>query len=75
MLVMQDNGSLIISIDALFGLCRKKSAGSSVHGPLSGTVIFDSQQDVNSYMESESCSRISYNNCEVRIQSHYRHIQ
>lgn len=62
----QDNGSMVISIDALFGLCRKKSAGSSVHGPLSGTAIFESQQDVNSYMESESCPCASYNNCEVQ---------
>lgn len=56
---------MIISIDALFGLCRKKSAGSSVHGPSSGTIIFDDQLEVNSFLESDSCTRASYSNSEV----------
>ena len=58
---------MIISVDALFGLCRKKSAGSSVHGPLSGTIIFEDQNKVNSFMESNSCMHTSFSITEVRI--------
>ena len=30
----QENGKMIVSMDALFGLCRKKAAGKSVEPPL-----------------------------------------
>ena len=51
---MQENGSLIVSVDAIFGLCRKKSAGESVRGPLSGTAVFEVQDEVNSFVNSQS---------------------
>ena len=36
----QEQGMLTLSIDANFGLCRKKTAGTSVHDPLSKTTMF-----------------------------------
>ena len=48
-------------IDANFGLCRKKAAGSSVHEPLSSTTIFCDQHDVNNFVANYQgvSSRIS----------------
>ena len=63
----QDNGTLIVSVDALFGLCRKKSAGSSVHGPLSGTTVFENQDAVNSFVQSENSSRNTYSEVEHKL--------
>jgi len=58
-LILQDGGSLIVSIDAIFGLCRKKSAGNSVRGPLSGTAVFESQHEVNSFVDLQGHSEHS----------------
>ena len=41
-----------ISLDALFGLCRKKAAGSSVRGPLNAGIIFDDQSQVNTFIDN-----------------------
>ena len=46
---------LTISVDALFGLCRKKAAGSSVHDPLNGTVVFEDQYEVDQFIDSYHC--------------------
>lgn len=51
---MQENGSLIVSVDAIFGLCRKKTAGKSVRGPLSGTAVFEAQEEVNFFVSSQN---------------------
>ena len=48
-----------MSIDAIFGLCRKKSAGKSVQGPLSGKMVFEPQDEVNAFVSSHSQSRNS----------------
>lgn len=48
-----------MSVDAVFGLCRKKSAGNSVRGPLSGMTIFESQDEVNTFINSQSHSKCS----------------
>ena len=39
-----------MSIDALFGLCRKKSAGSSVRDPLQQGTFFECQSDVDAFV-------------------------
>ena len=41
---------MTLSIDANFGLCRKKAAGSSIHEPLSGTTMFFNQHNVNEFI-------------------------
>jgi len=43
---------LTLSIDANFGLCRKKNAGTSVREPLSGNSMFGDQGKVNDYVLS-----------------------
>ena len=50
---MQGNGSVTVSIDAIFGLCRKRSAGKSIRGPLSGTAVFESQDEVNHFVNTQ----------------------
>ena len=39
-----------MSIDALFGLCRKKSPGSSVRDPLQLGTFFECQSDVDAFV-------------------------
>ena len=39
-----------MSIDALFGLCRKKSAESSVRDPLQLGTFFECQSDVDAFV-------------------------
>ena len=41
---MAEKWYLFESFDALFGLCRKKAAGSSARPPLFGTLYFDDQE-------------------------------
>ncbi len=43
---------LIESFDALFGLPRKKSAGSSVREPLHGENIFNNQKEVDHFIDN-----------------------
>ena len=50
---------MTLSIDANFGLCCKKTAGSSVREPLSGTSIFCHQGDVNDYVLGSGCSSVA----------------
>lgn len=49
-LIKQERGTVTLSIDANFGLCRKKAAGSSVHKPLSRTTMFCDQADVDDFV-------------------------
>ena len=58
MLLFQDKGIVTLSVDANFGLCRKKTAGSSVREPLSGTSIFCHQGEVNDYVLHSGCSSV-----------------
>ena len=51
-LIKQEQGTITLSIDANFGLCRKKAAGSSVHKPLSGMTMFCDQDDVNDFVDN-----------------------
>ena len=67
--MLQDNGTLVVSMDAIFGLCRKKSAGKSVYGPLSGTTVFENQTEVDLFVNSQSNSERSHS--EVHSYSYY----
>lgn len=53
----QGAGKLIFSMDALFGLCRKKAAGASVCPPLNEGLLFE---DVRDFVEC-----YSMNTCET----------
>ena len=45
---------MIVSIDAIFGLRRKKSAGSSVGAPSLGHIYFHDQAMVDAFVEHSS---------------------
>ena len=53
-------------MDALFGLCRKKSAGSSVQPPLNGTLIFASRSEVDKFIEKYNRQRCKQSLDSVR---------
>ena len=46
----------MISIDAIFGLPRKKSAGRSFRPPLHGTLFFENQDEVDRFVEANPVS-------------------
>ena len=48
-------GTVTLSMDANFGLCRRKAAGKSVHPPLSGSEFFFEQSEVDSYVTHYQC--------------------
>ena len=48
----QNGGTVVESMDALFGLCRKKAAGRSVREPLNGTLMFADQKAVDTFVSS-----------------------
>jgi len=41
-----------LSIDGNFGPCRKKAAGTSVHDPLTGHLMFCDQAEVDEFVGS-----------------------
>lgn len=43
-------------MDALFGLCRKKSAGISVRPPLFSGIFFEEQEAVDRFVKSYDAS-------------------
>jgi len=47
----------VVSMDALFGLPRKKSAGKSFRQPLHGMLFFDDQDEVDAFVESAPRSK------------------
>ena len=51
---LQERGSVMISMDALFGLPRKKSAGQSHRDPLHGHIFFKDQPSVDEHVASSS---------------------
>ena len=56
--LLQETGLAIISMDALFGLPRKKSAGQSFHDPLNGQLFFLDQSNVDEYVETKSSANM-----------------
>lgn len=55
--IIQNEGSKIYSLDALFGLPRKKSAGHSFRPPLHGHLCFIDQAEVDEYV-ANNCSNL-----------------
>ena len=61
-------GVITISIDANFGLCRRKSAGSSVHPPIAATKLFFDQDEVDHYVtQYDSQAGTNYNNQVIKV--------
>lgn len=46
------SGPMTISLDGNFGLCRKKAAGASIHGPLSQESMFLNQSQVDMFVNN-----------------------
>ena len=47
---MKESGAMIISLDALFGLPRKKAAWKSHRDPLHGDLFFGNQSSVDEHV-------------------------
>lgn len=43
---------MIVSLDAIFGLPRKKAAGKSVRQPLHGDLFFADQSQIDEYVDN-----------------------
>ena len=54
---MQGRGKVIYSMDALFGLPRKKSAGLSYRDPVNGHLLFYNQATVDEYISTYQTSK------------------
>lgn len=52
MTYFQENGSIYVSMDAIFGCVRKISAGTSVQPPNYGEMFFINQEKVDSFLEA-----------------------
>ena len=57
---LQETGTVILSMDALFGLPRKKSSGVSHHEPLTRNTYFLPQEEVDNFVNHQSIT--SYDN-------------
>ena len=55
------------SMDALFGLPRKKSAGSSVRDPLHGSRFFYDQDEVDRFVQSQDSSETTVSHLLVYL--------
>lgn len=66
----QNEGSYICSMDALFGLPRKKAAGCSHRGALHGDLFFCEQSPVDEFI---ACSEQRKHVPSVRL-LHYKNI-
>ena len=58
--LIQAGGTVVESMDALFGLCRKKSAGSSIREPLNGTLFFLKQDDVDKFVSEYGQQKVKH---------------
>ena len=63
---MQGRGKVIYSMDALFGLPRKKSAGVSYRDPVNGHLLFYNQAIVDEYV-STYCTTKQSSQREVKL--------
>ena len=55
---MKDNGRMILSMDALFGLPRKRSSGLSCRDALHGRIYFLDQVSVDEFVQSTAVEKI-----------------
>ena len=56
---------MIVSMDALFGLPRKKSAGTSLRQPLHGMLFFEDQDEVDTFVEAASINKGQMNKVQI----------
>ena len=56
--IFQNSGTAVFSMDALFGLPRKKLAGSSYRDALHGDLFFGSQAEVDEHVASYKNQKI-----------------
>lgn len=75
----KDGGKVVYSMDALFGLPRKKSAGISHRDPLHGEISFCDQSSVDEFVADSTTSKAVTNDCNdflagsmLRSASRYR---
>lgn len=54
----QESGTVVLAMDALFGLPRKKSAGSSHRDALHGDLFFGNQAAVDEHVASYKTKKI-----------------
>lgn len=55
--LLQNQGTAVLSLDRLFGLPRKKSAGTSYREPVHDPLFFCNQADVDEFVNSHSISK------------------
>lgn len=55
------DGEVYLSIDGNFGLCRKKSSGSSVRAPLHSDSVFLDQEDIDKFVNSYGSLEVHHN--------------
>ena len=81
---MQKSGSMILSMDALFGLPRKKSAGRSFREAIHGHLFFGDQSAVDEFVASapskhkkgpKVCIHQAENNWNIFIYACFAYIQ
>ena len=70
-IILQERGLQIVSLDALFGLCRKKSSGTSHRPPLFSSIFFEDQDSVDAHVTSYSISDTV--NCGESMHNMYVH--
>ncbi len=52
--MVKEAGTAVVSMDALFGLPRKRSAGTSHREPLSENLYFQPQNEVDEFLQKQS---------------------
>ena len=63
----QESGTVVYAMDALFGLPRKKAAGTSCREALHGQLFFENQEAVDEYVYLHTSDRTK---SQVKILSH-----
>ena len=64
-LYIQGRGKMIVSMDAIFGLPRKKAAGGSVRAPLHGSIYFYDQMTVDECIETSSKQKYKHQKVSI----------
>ena len=57
--LQKESGSVVLSIDALFGLPGKKAAGQSVREPIHGHLFFGDQTSVDEFVSAATYAKQS----------------
>lgn len=71
--ILQKNDSIFVSLDANFGLVRKKNSGTSLEPPKHASKFFINQEEVDDYVDQYSTQTSSKEEHQVSS-TYYRHI-